>query len=66
MRQKFDLIFKHKGQGLGKNKEGHVEPIKVDIKINRKGLVSQDDNKNRESDILKQCGLDQKSKLFFV
>jgi hypothetical protein len=33
------------GQGLGKNREGQLEPIKIDIKNNRKGLVSQTDLK---------------------
>ena len=45
------------GQGLGKNSEGYAEPIKVDIKLNRKGLVSQNENKtNHESPIVHSCG----------
>ena len=45
------------GQGLGKNSEGYAEPIKVDIKLNRKGLVSQNENKtNIESAIVQSCG----------
>lgn len=31
------------GQGLGKNKEGTVDPLALDIKTDRKGLVSQED-----------------------
>jgi hypothetical protein len=51
------LIFIQIGQGLGKNSEGYAEPIKVDIKLNRKGLVSQNENKtNHESPIVQSCG----------
>jgi hypothetical protein len=33
------------GQGLGKNREGTLEPLKIDVKTNRKGLFSQNDLK---------------------
>ena len=32
------------GQGLGKNREGNVEPITLEIKMNRKGLVTANDS----------------------
>ena len=31
------------GQGLGKHKEGPIEPLKLDVKIDRKGLVTQEE-----------------------
>jgi hypothetical protein len=56
-----------KGQGLGKNSEGFAEPIKVDIKLNRKGLVSQNENKtNYESPIVQSCGKKIDLKFFFL
>ena len=33
------------GQGLGKNREGQLEPLRLDVKTNRKGLVAQEDVK---------------------
>ncbi|PSN55329.1 hypothetical protein C0J52_01778 [Blattella germanica] len=31
------------GEGLGKNKEGTLEPLKLEIKMDKKGLVSQEE-----------------------
>lgn len=36
--------WKH-GEGLGKNKEGNVEPLQLDVKVDRKGLVTQGEGK---------------------
>lgn len=33
------------GEGLGKNKEGKVEPLLLDVKVDRKGLVTQGEGK---------------------
>lgn len=45
------------GQGVGKHKEGPVEPLALDIKTNRRGLVSQDDNKpGKDAVMFQMCG----------
>lgn len=31
------------GEGLGKNKEGTLEPLQLEIKLDKKGLVSDED-----------------------
>lgn len=31
------------GEGLGKNKEGALEPLQLEVKLDKKGLVSQQD-----------------------
>ena len=33
------------GQGLGKFREGQIEPLSLEVKTNRKGLVSNEDVK---------------------
>ena len=45
------------GQGVGKHKEGPVEPLALDIKRNRRGLVSQDDTKPaKDASMFQMCG----------
>ncbi len=49
------------GEGLGKYREGMAEPIAVDIKTNRKGLVAQNEsfkkaNRQGESELFTACG----------
>lgn len=31
------------GEGLGKNKEGALEPLQLEVKLDKKGLISQQD-----------------------
>ena len=31
------------GEGLGKNKEGTLEPLRLEVKLDKKGLVSDQD-----------------------
>lgn len=31
------------GEGLGKNKEGALEPLQLEVKLDKKGLVSEQD-----------------------
>lgn len=31
------------GEGLGKNKEGTLEPLQLEVKLDKKGLVSDQD-----------------------
>ena len=31
------------GEGLGKNKEGTLEPLQLEVKLDKKGLVSEQD-----------------------
>lgn len=31
------------GEGLGKNKEGTLEPLQLEVKLDKKGLVSHQD-----------------------
>lgn len=31
------------GEGLGKNKEGALEPLQLEVKLDKKGLVSDQD-----------------------
>ncbi|CAB3363771.1 Hypothetical predicted protein [Cloeon dipterum] len=35
------------GEGLGKNKEGGLEPLNLDVKMDKKGLVAQEECRNR-------------------
>jgi len=31
------------GEGLGKNKEGALEPLQLEVKLDKKGLISEQD-----------------------
>ncbi len=45
------------GEGLGKNKEGVLNPLALDIKTDRKGLVSHDEPKpGKALDAAKMAG----------
>ena len=45
------------GEGLGKHREGTIEPIRVDIKVDRRGLVSKFENaKTKNQKMVETCG----------
>lgn len=31
------------GEGLGKNKEGTLEPLQLEVKLDKRGLISEED-----------------------
>lgn len=49
----------NQGEGLGKNKSGDVDPLTLDIKLDKKGLVAAEEapwSKNRKQQVLTLTG----------
>ncbi|XP_042603795.1 protein SON-like isoform X2 [Cyprinus carpio] len=42
----------HSGEGLGKHREGTVEPIIIDFKTDRKGLVAEGEKTQKSGNIV--------------